>query len=396
MFDIVKRYAKITPIVQQALVDKGVPSPAWGTTDVKEVSRFTGDILRVMVGLGMTEDVETQAAHVASQLLSVGILEPLLLEDGVEEIIVRNGIVMVEQYGKIYNLGTIALDKYFHDLAKRVAEERRRSLRAAMPFAFADLPDGSRFTGMISPLSVNGTAINIRVFSRQRWTLEHLTEKGIFRHQNVTADISRQLIEIARDKTPQDFLAEVVARGGWNILVSGKPGSGKTTLVSALTHYLPTTAQLCIAETFRELKPGLHTAAWAVARQDTDEESADLDAVVNILYTRMRPDMIIVGEIVGHEAEEFIEAMSIGVGAMATIHGHSPADALYRLERRALGGRMTHAGVRDAVANGVNLVIQLARRGEHRFVSDIAVVKGLGESGHYDVQSLREVLRWTS
>lgn len=396
MFDTVRQFAAITPVVQQTLIDRGVPSPAWGTTDAKEISRFTGDILRVMVGLGMTEHVEERAAHLARQLLSVGVLEPLLPEDGVEEIIVRNGMVMVEQYGKIHNLGTIATDKYFHDLAKRVAEERRRSLRAAMPFAFADLPDGSRFTGMIDPLSVNGTAINIRVFSKQRWTLQHLTDKGIFRHENVTADMSRQLVDIAQGKTPQDFLAEVIERGGWNILVSGKPGSGKTTLVSALTHYLPDTAQLCIAETFRELKPGLSTAAWAVARQDNPDESADLDAVVNVLYTRMRPDMIIVGEIVGHEAEEFIEAMSIGVGAMATIHGHSPADALYRLERRALGGRMSHAGVRDAVANGINLVIQLARRGEHRFVSDIAVINGLDSSGHYTVQSLREVLAWPS
>ena len=116
--------------------------------------------------------------------------------------------------------------------------------------------------------------------------------------------------------------------------------------------------------------------------------------MVNILYTRMRPDLVIVGEIVGNEAEEFIEAMSIGVGALATIHGHSAEDALFRLERRALGGRMTQAGVRDAVAAGVDMVIQLARAGNRRFVSDIAIVEGLDRNGRYLVHSLRDTLKW--
>lgn len=394
MFEDVLAYAEITPIVQQAIIEQQVVSPVWGTPKKEDVARFTADILRVMVGLGMTDDVETKARKVARQLLSVGILEPLLSTPGIEEIIVRNERVMVERYGRIHDLGKLAPDAYFHDLAKRVAEERRSTLRGANPFTFADLPDGSRFTGMISPLSVNGTAINIRVFSQERWTLEDLAAKGIFTHAPMPAERAEQIIDLAHGKTPEDFLAAVIEHSGWNMLLSGQPGAGKTTLLSALTHYMPDTAQLCIAETFRELKPGLSTVAWAVARQENKTDGVSMDAVVNTLYTRMRPDMVIVGEIVGDEAEEFIEAMSIGVGAMATIHGYSPLDALYRLERRALGGGITHAGVRDAVANGVNLVIQLSRQHDKRFVSDIAVVKGLNNAGHYTVQSLRGILKW--
>jgi pilus assembly protein CpaF len=407
VIDQLRTWAMTTPKVQEALLDRRVPIPVWGAQDEEEKRPFVGEITRILVeqNLAAGWDAPDVAVQVAEQILGIGILEPLLHVKGMEEIIVRCGRVLIEYRGQVIDLGRIADDSYFHTHARRIAEERRRAMRVISSFALADLPDGSRFTALIPPLSVNGTAINVRVFSQERWTVRDLAKRGAFQrlagapaesgrgregplafHSRHTAELLA-LAEEAKgmDNPTAEFLARAIESTRHSILISGRPGAGKSTLMSALTHSLPALTQLCIAETFQEVKPALKHAAWAVVqeRRRQDNQGVTLDQVVNTLYSRMRPDLIIVGEIVGQEAVEFLEAMSLGIPAMTTIHGDSARDALHRLERRAQREGTPLQAVREAVASGVHLVVQMDKDGADRFVSEIMIVDGLDDRNHF-------------
>jgi len=403
-----QNWAKITPLVQEALLDRNVAIPVWGTQHEVERRPFVGEITRILVEQKLVAgwDAPKVAAQIANQILGIGLLEPLLHVAGMEEIIVRRGQVLIEYRGRITDLGHLADDAYFHAHARRIAEERRRAMRAVSSFALADLPDGSRFTALIPPLSVNGTAINVRVFSRNRWTVRDLAAQGAFKWLRSkdsptsaakaahTSRHTTDLLELAArvqqattntEDFAATFLAEATGGTRHSILFSGRPGVGKSTLMSALTHSLPPLTQMCIAETFQEVKPALDHVAWAVARDKGRQEyqGTTLDEVINTLYTRMRPDLVMVGELVGQEAVEFLEAMSLGVPAMSTIHGDSAKDALHRLERRAQREGVTLQAVREAVSAGVHLVVQMSREGSARFVSEIMIVDGLDRHNQY-------------
>jgi Flp pilus assembly CpaF family ATPase len=110
----------------------------------------------------------------------VGVLQEHLARPGVEEIIVRNGKVLIEERGQIEAYGTPATDAYFERVARKAADLGGRGMKADRPFVLVDLPGGARFTAMIPPLSIEGTAINVRVFRSEVMTLGSLAEAGTF------------------------------------------------------------------------------------------------------------------------------------------------------------------------------------------------------------------------
>ncbi len=359
---------EILPKLQDALLRKEVTIPPWRAT-AKERTDFAFAVARVLAEerLLPSADARAVASDLASRMMGLGILEPFLREEGVEEIIVRQGAVLVWQKGHVEDTHIRAPEEYFHALAQRVAEMGGKPLRAANPFVLVDLPDGSRFTAMISPLSKRGTTINIRVFTHRVLSLDEIIAAGTL------------------SRAQADFLKRIVLERRKSIMISGRPAAGKTTLLNSLLAILPQNTQLCGAETFEEIETSNPFEARAVVRDEAEAGRVSMADVVNVLYTRMRPDVLVIGEVVSQEAREYLQAINLGVVAHTTIHGNSVLDALLRLETLAREKDMPLGAIRERIARGVGIGVHVELKqadkedGWRREVTEIVRIGGDAE-----------------
>ena len=309
--------------------------------------------------------------------------------------------VLRERHGAIEDLGVLADDAHFALVAERVADQGQRVMTGQRPYVLVDLPNGDRFTAIKPPLSIHGTAINIRHFQRGVMSLDDLAQRSTFEadqslavepSMGVAPDQFQQLPSIAR------FLAQVVSRNLASILVSGEFGAGKTTLLSALSHHVAPRVQVAVVESFAELKIAHpHPLRVVVPERDQrgDRDAPTMDEVLNVVITRMRPDLLIIGEIVRDEAARFLDAINLGKRAWATIHGNDCLGALYRLETKALTLGLPHQAIREQIAAGVNLIVHLRRDADtgRRYVAQVARVKPQLIDGRYDLDLIWDTAR---
>jgi pilus assembly protein CpaF len=318
------------------------------------------------------KDRQAVAEEVAKRIIGLGVLQPFLEEEGIEEIIVRKGFVMTERNGQIQDEGQLADDDYFYRLARRVAEMEGKGLGGKEPKIKVGLPDGSRFAATIPPLSREGTAINIRRFARKKLSMEDLVERG------------------SADRETIDFLAEVAASMKVSVVFAGRPGAGKTTWLNAFSAHLPSHAQVTVVETFEELQPQVEHFHHLVVEEDPGEMA---DAI-NSSVLRMRPDVLMIGEVVSREAYQYIMALNLGIVSHTTTHAQSARMALARLENLAQQ-EMSIQELRPVIGNGLGLVVHLAkeyvpeRRQYVRFLNEIIAVQGY-ENGDYKIKVLKQ------
>ena len=172
-----------------------------------------------------------------------------------------------------------------------------------------------------------------------------------------------------------------------SLLISGEFSSGKTTLLGALASLVPPQVQIAVVESFQELQLS-HPHPLRVVVPDDRPDFPDMDEVLNVVLTRMRPDLLLIGEIVRAEAPRFLDAVNLGKRAWSTIHAGHALGALYRLETKALASGLPHRAIREQIALSVNLVIQLAVTAGRRQIAEVAIVRGLDEQGDYELQYL--------
>lgn len=381
----------VLPQVQDLVLKRGIQVPGWRAAP-EEHRRFGAAIAQILVeaGISLPGTPGEVAAILAQMMTGVGVLQPLLEQGDLEEIIVRNGIVQIERRGRIETLGPMAPDAHFEQVARRVADLGRRVLKGNKPYVLVDLPDGSRFTAIVPPLSVRGTAINIRVFNRSTFSFQDLADRGTFAPEDREGRLQKvQEEEEKPDALPRiaRFLRRVAERNAATVLISGEFGAGKTTLLNAMCRYIPTEVQVAVVETFEELKIQHPTALRVVVPEDRPDFPT-MDEVLNVVITRMRPDLLIVGEVVRDEAPRFLDAINLGKKAWTTIHGNSALGALYRLETKALASGLPHRAIREQIVFGVDMVVHLRKsRSGRRYVEEIALLDGL-EDGCYRLQYL--------
>ena len=368
-------YNRITTGIQDYLVEHEVPVPRWRDPRKEEELAFRAWILRAMQDLHLNvdeKDRQAVAEEVAKRIIGLGVLQPFLEEDGIEEIIVRKGFVMTERSGQIQDEGQLADDDYFYRLSRRIAEMEGKGLGGKEPKIKVGLPDGSRFAATIPPLSREGTAINIRRFARKKLSLEDLVARS------------------SADRETIDFLAEVAASMKVSVVFAGKPGAGKTTWLNAFSAHLPSHAQVTVVETFEELQPQVEHFHHLVVE---DEEGQMADAI-NSSVLRMRPDVLMIGEVVSREAYQYIMALNLGIVSHTTTHAQSARMALARLENLAQQ-EMSVQELRPVIGNGLGLVVHLAkeyvaeRRQYMRFLSEVMAVQGY-ENGDYKLKVLKQ------
>jgi pilus assembly protein CpaF len=240
----------------------------------------------------------------------------------------------------------------------------------------ARLPDGSRVNVAVRPVSIDGPMVSIRKFAETPFNVDRLIEVGTLCQ-------------------PMAELLQAAVRGRISLIISGGTGTGKTTLLNALSNYIPDEERLITIEDAAELQLQQTHVGRLETRPVNAEGKGEIrqrDLVKNAL--RMRPDRIIVGECRGEEAFDMLQAMNTGhEGSMTTIHANSPRDALKRLEQMvAMAGiGLPMTSIRSQVASAITLIMQLQRLpdGRRRLIS-IDEIRGM----EGDVIQMHEIFRF--
>jgi pilus assembly protein CpaF len=230
----------------------------------------------------------------------------------------------------------------------------------------ARLPDGSRVNVIIPPVAPKAPTITIRKFRVDKMTVEDLIATGT---------MTRELAEFF-----QFFRACVQFR--LNMLISGGTGTGKTTMLNALSGFIPDTERILTIEDPTELRLQQGHVVSLEARPASLEGKGEVtqrDLVRNSL--RMRPDRIIVGEVRGPEAFDMMQAMNTGhEGSLSTVHANTPRDALARIENMILmaGLDLPVRAIREQVSSAIHVVIQISRLSDgSRKVTHVSEIAGM-------------------
>ncbi|MEK7693649.1 MAG: CpaF family protein [Chloroflexota bacterium] len=321
-------------------------------------------IAQEMPGIvGTTRDELVSA--VADEVLGLGPLEPLLRDGSISEIMVNHpDTVFYEKEGRLY-LSSVRFrdDQHIMRIVERIVAPLGRRVDESSPMVDARLADGSRVNVIIPPVAPKSPTITIRKFRADKMTFSDLVATGA---------LTNELAEF--------FRACVQAK--LNILISGGTGSGKTTMLNALSSFIPDTERIVTIEDPTELQLQQGHVVTLEARPPSLEGKGEVtqrDLVRNSL--RMRPDRIIVGEVRGPEAFDMLQAMNTGhEGSLGTVHANTARDALSRIENMVLmaGFELPVKAIREQMQSAIHLVIQIARfpDGTRKVVS-VAEVSGM-------------------
>ncbi len=313
-------------------------------------------------------------------LEALGPLRPLIDDDSLTEIMVNgHEMVYVERKGKIL-LTDIRFDSEEHLLRviDTIVSSVGRRIDQRSPLCDARLLDGSRVNAAIAPVALDGPMLTIRKFSKDPYQVSDLVGFGTLTQEGAAF-----------------IQACVLARA--NIVVSGGTGTGKTTLLNVCSSFIPVDERIVTIEDAAELQLHQeHVCRMESRPTDINGEGRITirDLVANSL--RMRPDRIIVGECRGGEALDMLQAMNTGHdGSLTTVHANSPRETMSRLETLVLmaGMDLPLKAIRQQIAAGINLVIQLSRlKDGSRKVTSVTEIVGM----EGDTITMQEIFKFES
>jgi pilus assembly protein CpaF len=331
----------------------------------EEIRDIVNEIIAIKNIVMSISEQEELLDDICNDVLGFGPLEPLLSRDDIADIMVNgSGTVYIEVKGKIQKTGIRFRDnQQLLNICQRIVSQIGRRVDESSPICDARLPDGSRVNAIVPPLAIDGPALTIRKFKKDKLTLDQLVKFGT---------ITPQGAEILR----------IVGRSRVNTLVSGGTGSGKTTLLNCLTQFIDDDERIITCEDAAELQlqqPHVVRLETRPPNLEGEGQVTMRDLVRNCL--RMRPERIIVGEVRGPEAFDLLQAMNTGHdGSMGTLHANNPREALSRLESMiTMGGfSLPSRTIREMITASVDVVIQAARlRDGSRKITHITEVMGM-------------------
>jgi pilus assembly protein CpaF len=312
--------------------------------------RVVGDIrthLAAESGISR-DDRERLVSEISDDILGHGPIERLLDDDSVTEIMVNGPYdVWVERQGRLYQT-TVRFndDSHLRRIINKMVAQVGRRIDESSPMVDARLPDGSRVNAVIPPLSLSGPLVTIRKFANKRLDLNEMIRLATLSEETV------------------DFLQRCI-HAQLNILISGGTGTGKTTLLNALSAAISDSERIVTVEDAAELQLKQAHVLRLEGRPKNIEGQGEItirDLVRNSL--RMRPDRIIVGEVRGAEALDMLQAMNTGHdGSLTTVHANAPRDALARIETMVLmaGYDLPLRAIRQQVASALDMIVHLER-----------------------------------
>src|SRR5262245_6845182 len=331
----------------------------------EEIRDIVSEIIQIKNVVMSIAEQEELLEDICNDVLGYGPLEPLLARDDIADIMVNGAATTyIEVGGKVQKTPMRFADNaQLMNICQRIVSQVGRRVDESSPICDARLPDGSRVNVIAPPLAIDGPALTIRKFKKDRLKLD-------------------QLVKFKSISPETKTLLEIIGRVRCNVLISGGTGSGKTTLLNCMTGSIDLDERIITCEDSAELQlqqPHVVRLETRPPNLEGEGEITMRDLVKNCL--RMRPERIIVGEVRGPEAFDLLQAMNTGHdGSMGTLHANSPREAISRLESMIMMGgfALPPKTIREMITGSIDVIIQASRlRDGSRKVTHITEVVGM-------------------
>jgi pilus assembly protein CpaF len=350
-----------------------------GVLNLERVSSIPKDRLRAEIGrvveqlldeerVPMTTAEQTKIVEeVLDEVLGLGPLETLLKEPSISDILVnRYNKIFIERNGKLSETQVrFKDDAHLLHIIEKIVSQVGRRIDEAQPIVDARLQDGSRVNAIIPPLALDGPCLSIRRFGRHV-----VTQEEMLQYKTLTPGMLRFLSACVQSKA--------------TVLISGGTGSGKTTMLNAMSRFISEDERIVTIEDTAELQlQQRHVVKFETRPPNLNKEGGINQRILLRTALRMRPDRIIVGECRGAEALDMLQAMNTGVeGSMSTVHANTPRDAFSRLETMVMMAdlEIPTRVILQQLASAIKLVVQVSRLQDGtRKILSISEVLGVKE-----------------
>lgn len=331
----------------------------------REVAALVSQVLSDEGRPMRAEEFKKLVDELLDEVLGFGPLEPLIADPTINDILVNSHrSVYVERFGVLEKTKVRFRDeRHLLRIIDKIVSRVGRRVDESNPWVDARLEDGSRVNAIIRPCAIDGPSVSIRKFARNPLTFA-------------------RMIEIGTLSEPAAALLRALVQARMNVLISGGTGSGKTTMLNAMSSHIGERERIVTIEDAAELQLQQDHVVRLETRPANPSGSGMVtqrDLVRNAL--RMRPDRIIVGEVRGAETFDMLQAMNTGhEGSMTTVHANTARDALGRIEQMVtmIGLDFPVSAIRAQVASGLDVVIQLNRLSDgSRRVMSISEITGM-------------------
>jgi len=325
-----------------------------------------------------TQELNEFISEILDEMTGLGPLEPLLKDPSISDILINgHECTYIERGGLLEPVVCRFKDEaHLLRIINKIVSAVGRRVDESHPLCDARLLDGSRVNVAVRPIGVDGPLVSIRKFSKKPFNINKLVEIGAIKSQMA------------------ELLAAAV-KSRITTIISGGTGSGKTTMLNALSAFISENERLITIEDAAELQLQQPHVARMETRPPNIEGKGEIrqrELVKNAL--RMRPERIILGECRGEEAFDMLQAMNTGhEGSMATIHANNPREAVSRLEQLVgmAGQPMTIASIRGQIASAIRLIVQLQRMSDgKRRVTSVAEITGM----EGDIVQMQEIYKY--
>lgn len=310
-------------------------------------------------------DKAALADAVFSSIRGFGVLDSIIHDDDVTEVMINGAKdIFIEKKGKLSRLNEgFESEEKLQDIIQRIVAQAGREVNQANPIVDTRLPDGSRVNVVLPPISLKGSIVTIRKFSKEPMTVEKLIA-----YKSITPEIAEVL--------------KLLVKAKYNIFICGGTGSGKTTFLNAVSNFIPSDERVITIEDSAELQIANVDNLVSLETRNANTAGVGAISIRDLIKSalRMRPDRIVVGEVRGAEALDMLQAMNTGHdGSLSTGHANSTNDMLSRLETMVLTGAdgLPLEAVRQQIASAVDIIIHLSRlRDRSRKTMEITEVVG--------------------
>ncbi|TVQ94483.1 MAG: CpaF family protein [Deltaproteobacteria bacterium] len=329
-------------------------------------------------GTGMAaEEVHRVVQDVTEAVRRYDLLWPLMFDPHVTEIMVNGpDRIFIEREGRMEATGLRyrSAQQLLATVERIVSVDPHARLDGSRPMVDVALPDGSRANIAIPPVVQGGAHLTIRKYQGRFESIQGMVNAGSMDERMAT-------------------LLRAATQARLNILFSGGAGSGKTTLLEVLSRNISREERIVCIEDALEI----HLQHPHVVRMLTRERNIEGKGEITIgdLFRnclRMRPSRILLGEIRGKEAFDYLQALNGGhQGTMAVIHASSPEEAVLRLQNLVplAGLSLPNSVVGRQIAHGIHLIVQHEQLpGGQRKISRLTEVFGVDEHGEVRLRDL--------